>query len=37
MNTETAKKIAEHRHKYMKDFVANFLNEWNVKNIEETV
>jgi uncharacterized protein len=29
MNTETAKKMAESRHKYMEDFLAEFFNEWD--------
>ncbi|MBU5299574.1 HD domain-containing protein [Clostridium sporogenes] len=29
MNTDTAKKIAESRHKYMEDFLTEFLNEWD--------
>lgn len=29
MNTETAKKIAESRHKYMEDFLSEFFNEWD--------
>ena len=29
MNTETAKKIAESRHKYMNNFLSEFFNEWN--------
>lgn len=29
MNTETAKKIAESRHKYMEDFLSEFYNEWD--------
>ena len=28
MNTETAKSIARERDAYMKDFIAEFLNEW---------
>lgn len=28
MNTKTARKMAEERHKYMKDFVSRFLEEW---------
>lgn len=29
MNTETAKKIAGSRHKYMENFLSEFLNEWD--------
>jgi Predicted HD superfamily hydrolase len=29
MNTETAKNIAESRHKYMENFLSEFLNEWD--------
>lgn len=29
MNTETAKKMAESRHKYMKNFLTEFMDEWN--------
>jgi uncharacterized protein len=29
LNTETAKKIAENRHQYMKAFLVEFLKEWN--------
>lgn len=29
MNTETAKKIAAHRHKYMEDFLSEFFREWD--------
>lgn len=32
MNTETAKKIAESRHKYMEDFLSEFYNEWDGKD-----
>jgi len=28
MNTKTAKKIAEHRHNYMQDFLNQFMDEW---------
>lgn len=31
MNTETGKKLAENRHQYMEDFLAQFYNEWNGK------
>lgn len=31
INTETAKKIAEARHKYMEDFLTEFLMEWEGK------
>lgn len=31
MNTETGKKIAENRHKYMEVFLEQFYNEWNGK------
>lgn len=29
MNTDTAKKIAESRHKYMENFLSEFFNEWD--------
>ena len=29
MNTDTAKKIAEARHKYMENFLSEFFNEWD--------
>ena len=29
MNTETAKRKAEHRHKYMEEFLKEFYDEWN--------
>ncbi len=29
MNTKTAKKIAEHRHKFMEDFLEEFFKEWD--------
>jgi len=31
MNTEAAKKIAEHRHQYMLGFLDEFMAEWNGK------
>ncbi|MBQ7667969.1 MAG: HD domain-containing protein [Clostridia bacterium] len=31
MNTNTAKKMAEHRHKYMEDFLTEFYAEWDGK------
>lgn len=31
MNTETAKKIAEERHKYLENFLKEFFEEWNGK------
>ena len=31
MNTKSAKKIAEHRHKYMEDFLNEFFEEWDGK------
>ena len=31
MNTDTARNIAEKRHKYLKDFLQEFLDEWNGK------
>ena len=32
MNTKTAKEIAKERNEYMKDFVQEFLKEWNFGN-----
>lgn len=29
MNTDTAKIIAQERHKYLEDFLREFLDEWN--------
>lgn len=29
MNTDTAKKIAEHRHRYMELYISEFLDEWD--------
>ena len=29
MNTDTAKKIAEHRDRYMQEFIDEFMNEWD--------
>jgi uncharacterized protein len=34
LNTNTAKKIAEKRHEYMKGFVEQFLDEWEVRDVE---
>lgn len=31
MNTETAKKMAEHRHEYMEEFLKEFYDEWEGK------
>jgi uncharacterized protein len=32
INTTTARKIAEERHRFMEEFLERFYNEWNVKN-----
>lgn len=37
MHTFTAKSIAKKRHKRMEDFLANFLNEWDLKDLIEPV
>jgi uncharacterized protein len=34
MNTPTAKRIAEQRHAYMEQFLRQFLNEWEGKDVE---
>lgn len=34
LNTKTAKAIAQSRHHYMQQFVEQFLDEWNLKDIE---
>ena len=31
LNTETARKLAEPRHKFIEKFLEQFLNEWNLK------
>ena len=31
MNTETAKKMAQHRHEYMETFLKEFYDEWEGK------
>ncbi|MBQ7999801.1 MAG: HD domain-containing protein [Ruminococcus sp.] len=31
MNTDTARVLAEHREQFMRDFIAEFMNEWNVQ------
>jgi uncharacterized protein len=31
MNTKTAKKIAQERHRYMEDFLKKFYKEWEGK------
>jgi uncharacterized protein len=35
MNTLTAKRIAEDRHRYMEEFVSRFLREWDGNDIAE--
>lgn len=35
LNTKTAKSIAKERHAYMEEFVERFLDEWNIKEIEQ--
>ena len=37
MNTETAKRIAEHREQYMKNFVTTFLSEWDMADFIEGI
>lgn len=32
MNTSCARRLAEERHRFMEDYLKQFLNEWNVKN-----
>ena len=34
MNTNTAKRIAEQRHEYMEQFLSQFMNEWEGKDVE---
>jgi len=34
LNTNTAKVIATQRHKYMQQFVEQFLDEWNMRDFE---
>lgn len=34
MNTPTAKRIAQQRHEYMEQFLTQFMNEWEGKDIE---
>ena len=34
LNTNTAKRIAQQRHAYMQQFVEQFLDEWNMRDIE---
>lgn len=34
LNTQTAKSIADHRHRYMEQFVEQFLDEWNMGDTE---
>lgn len=35
MNTDTAKALAEHKHKFMKDYLKAFLGEWNIGKNEQ--
>jgi len=35
MNTPTAKKIAEHRHAFMETYIQEFMNEWNIENLNQ--
>ncbi|MFC1651625.1 HD domain-containing protein [Patescibacteria group bacterium] len=35
LKTKTAKKIAESRHKFVEDFLKQFLKEWDLKDLDE--
>ena len=37
MNAETAKRIAEQREQYMKNFVTTFLSEWDMADFIESI